>query len=225
MPLLHIKTFLTMGHLIGLTIGLGGATILVSIMLRLGVQGRAIQQNDANLVALVSKLVTWALVALWVSGIGFEIQYWYVSPDIMANPKVYAKLAIVVILTVNGMVLHSRVLPIVYRRVGQPLFDGLTSRELNTMLVCGTISMFSWYTPFFLGIAREMNFVVPATAILAVYAAMVAAAIAIGLSLAPTVVRFVARRRAAASPASLWRASSVGRTPAIGEPRGPQAHP
>src|SRR5882724_1881112 len=185
MPLLHIKTFLTMGHLIGLTIGLGGATILDIIMLRLGIQGKAIAQSDVNIVALVSKLVTWALVALWVSGIGFEIQSWFVSPEIMANPKVYAKLAIVVILTVNGMVLHSRVLPIVYRRVGQPLFDGLHGRELNLMLSCGTISMFSWYIPFFLGIAREMNFVVPASYILAAYGAIVLGTISLAVSLAP----------------------------------------
>src|SRR5207248_1814602 len=194
MPMLHLKTFLTMGHLLGLTIGLGGATILDIIMLRLAFQGRAIQQSDANLVGLISKLVTWALVALWVSGIGFEIQYWYVSPGIMANPKVYAKVTIVTILTINGMALHSWVLPIVYRRIGLPLFDGLKSRELFLMLVCGTVSMFSWYTPFFLGIAREMNFVVAASWILAAYAGLVVVSIAIATLLGPMVLRFAASR-------------------------------
>jgi hypothetical protein len=195
MPMLHIKTFLIMAHLFGLTIGLGGATILDVIFLRLIVQGRAIQSTHARLVALISKLVTWALVMLWLSGIGFLLQYWKDSPELLANPKLYAKVAIVGILTLNGLVLHARVLPIIYQNVGRPLFDDLGSRQQLLMVACGTISMISWYTPFFLGVAREMNFVVPASWILTAYAGLVVAAIGMALLLGPILLRFAVRRR------------------------------
>jgi len=162
MPLLHVKTFLTMAHLLGLTIGVGGATIIDIIFLRLVIRGRPIKRSHIKLVTLISKLVIWALAVLWISGIGFELQYWHYSPEVMANPKIYAKVAIVGILTVNGIILHAYVLPIFYRNVGRPLFDDLRSRRQALMVSCGTISMISWYMPFFLGVAREMNFVVPA---------------------------------------------------------------
>jgi hypothetical protein len=217
MPLLHIKTFLIMAHLFGLTIGLGGATILDIIFLRLAARGKAVQQTDADLVALISKLVTWALVLLWVSGIGFLIQYWSDTPELLPNPKVYAKVSIVGLLTLNGIVLHARVLPIVYRNVGRPLFERLQSKEQFLMLACGTISMISWYTPFFLGIAREMNFVVPASWILAAYAGLVVAAISTALLLGPLLLRFAARRRAMSSGSSLVTAGASPGKLVVGE--------
>src|SRR6202047_4136184 len=63
------------------------------------------------------------------------------------------------------------------------------------MIACGTISMISWYTPFFLGVAREINFVVPASWILAAYAGLVAAAIGTALLLRPVLLRFAVRHR------------------------------
>jgi uncharacterized membrane protein len=198
MPILHIKTFLVMAHLFGLTLGVGGATIIDVIFLRLVVRGINIKQTQANFVRVISKLVTLALVVLWLSGIGFEIQYWFISPELIPNPKVYAKLTIVVILTINGFVLHHRVLPLFYQRVGRPLLDDLRSKSQVLMIACGTISMFSWYTPFFLGVAREMNFVVPAWWILSAYAALVLGTTSMALLLGPTLLRFTAQRREAA---------------------------
>jgi hypothetical protein len=202
MPMLHLKTFMIMAHLLGLTIGLGGATILDIILCRLAIRGRAIQQTDADLVHVISQLVSFALVALWISGIGFLIQYWNETPELLANPKLYAKIAVVVVLTINGMVLHARVLPLLYRKVGRPLFDGLLAKEQFLMIACGAISIMSWYTPFFLGIAREMNRVVPASMILAVYAGLVVMAIAAGQLLAPALLRLSARRVTASADPS-----------------------
>jgi hypothetical protein len=195
MPMLHIKTFLVMIHLFGLTLGVGGATVIDLVFLRLIVRGIAVKRTHANFVILISKLVTFALIMLWVSGIGFEIQYWFVSPELIPNPKVYAKLTIVTILTINGFVLHARVLPMFYESIGRPLFDDLRSKKQIFMIVTGTVSMFSWYTPFFLGVAREMNFVVPAWWILSAYASLVLGTIGMALLLGPVVLRFLARHQ------------------------------
>ena len=196
MPMLHLKTFMIMTHLLGLTIGLGGAAILDIVLCRLALRGRAIQQTDADVIHVIAQLVSFALVALWISGIGFLIQYWNETPELLANPKLYAKIAIVVVLTINGMVLHARVLPLLYRNIGRPLFDGLRAKEQFLMIACGAISVMSWYTPFLLGIARELNRVVPASTILAVYAGLVVMAIATGQLLAPALIRLSARRAA-----------------------------
>ncbi len=212
MPMLHLKTFLTVAHLLGLTIGLGGATILDFLLCRLVIRGRAIQQSDADLIHVISQLVSCALVVLWISGISFFIQYWIDSPGQFDNPKWYAKVAIVVVLTLNGVLLHARVLPIVRRRVGLKLFDGLQPREQFLMLACGAVSVISWYTPFFLGISKEMSFSVSASSIVAVYATLVIAAIGVA-QLVPMVLRLVARRHAEPLGLSLkltaWRSAAA----------------
>jgi hypothetical protein len=202
MPVLHIKTFLVMAHLFGLTLGLGGATILDIILLRLAVQGTPVQHTHAKIVALISKLVTWALVILWLSGIGFLLQYWQSNPELLGNPKLYAKISIVAILTANGVVLHAHVLPIVYQNVGRPLFDNLRLTTQWLMIACGTLSVISWYTPFFLGVARELNFVVPAWWILTIYAVLIVIATETALLLGPVLLDFAARRRALSVAAS-----------------------
>jgi hypothetical protein len=191
--MLHLKTCLTCFHLLGLTIGLGGATILDIMLFRLVIRGQAIHQSDADLVRVVSGLVSCALVVLWVTGISFLIQYWYDTPELLANPKLYAKIAVVGVLTVNGMVLHARVLPLLYRNIGRPLFDGLLAKERFLMTVCGATSVISWYTPFILGIAKELNRVVPASTILTVYAILVVLAITTGHLLGPALIRLSAR--------------------------------
>jgi hypothetical protein len=141
MPMLHLKTFMMMTHLLGLTIGLGGATILDIILCRLALRGRAIQQTVANLVHVISQLVAYALVAVWISGIGFLIQSWYETPELLANPKLVAEIAIVVVLTINGVVLHVRVLPLLYRNVGRRLFHDLRAKEQFLTIACAAISM------------------------------------------------------------------------------------
>jgi ABC-type proline/glycine betaine transport system permease subunit len=139
--MLHLKAFLIVTHLLGLTIGLGGATIIDLILCRLVIRGRAIQQTVAGLVQVISQLVSYALVAVWISGTGFLIQCWYRTPELLTNPKFVAEIAIVVVLTINGMVLHARVLPLLYRNVGRPLFAGLHAKHQFLTIACGAISI------------------------------------------------------------------------------------
>lgn len=195
MPMLHIKTFLIMVHLFGLTLGVGGATVIDAVFFRLIFRGIAVKRTHVNFVVLISKLVTFALVMLWISGIGFEIQYWYISPELIPNPKVFAKVTVVTILTINGIVLHSYVLPMFFQSIGRPLLDDLRSKRQIWMVVTGIVSMLSWYTPFLLGVAREWSMVVPAWWILSAYASVVLGTIGIVLLLGPAVLRLLARHQ------------------------------
>jgi hypothetical protein len=114
---------------------------------------------------------------LWASGIGFLTHYYMFNPTALENLKVFAKIAIVGILTVNGMLIHNHVLPVIERNVGRRLFDGISIRHKSWMLAAGAVSATSWYVPLALGALREFNFVVPATQILMVYAALLMTAV------------------------------------------------
>ena len=173
---MEIKTGLVIAHLIGLALGVGGATLMDLILVRFVVRGN-IAREHADILHLSSYLVSGGLLLLWVSGIAFLTHYYLFNQAALANPKVLAKIAIVGVLTVNGFLIHKHVLPIIERNVGRRLFDGVSVRQKAWMLAAGAVSATSWYVPLALGARREFNFVVPASQILTVYVALLLTAI------------------------------------------------
>lgn len=168
------KTYLVLLHLVGLVVGLGSVTTLDIYLLKF-LRGDTVTRSDAHLVDLVSKLAAVGLACLWVSGIGFLAMLWMNSPELLGNPKIHAKMIIVGILTINGAFLHFKVLPLVERAVGRPLFCKSGDRSDRIwMRVCGAVSAASWWTPFFLGTVRELNFAAPIWVFLGAYAILLA---------------------------------------------------
>lgn len=173
---MEIKTGLVIAHLIGLALGVGGATLMDLILVRFVVRG-TIAREHAEILHFSAYLVSGGLILLWATGIGFLAHYYMFNPIALENPKVLAKIAIVGILTVNGVLIHNQVLPVIERNVGRRLFDGISGSQKSWMLAAGAVSATSWYVPLALGALREFNFVVPATQILMVYGALLMTAV------------------------------------------------
>lgn len=169
-----IRTGLRVVHFCGLVLGVGSATLLDLIVARF-VLMRGISPEHVHIVDFSSKVVTIGLVLLWVSGIGFLFHYGFFDPAKLQNPKIWAKIAIVAVLTVNGFLVHHFVLPRLRDQVGKRLFDGLSPFECSLVLLAGTVSVISWYVPLILGAIPQLNYVVPAQAILISYALLLVA--------------------------------------------------
>ena len=174
-PSATLKSGLVALHLIGLVLGLGAATVLDLVIIRFLVNNK-VTIDYCHVIDLSSKIVTVGLVILWLSGIGFLIHYSVLAPEKLGNQKIWAKVTIVGILTLNGVFIHRTILPLVRDRVGQGLFDGLPRRRQSVMLACGAVSAVSWYVPLVLGAVPQLNFV-PAATILFAYAFVLSAAI------------------------------------------------
>ena len=172
-----IKSAIKIGHLFGIILGLGAATALDLIVLKFLLAGK-IKREHVLLVEFMTKIVSAGLFLLWASGISYLLHYGIFDPAKLGNEKVWAKIAIVVVLTINGFFIHRRVLPLIKKQVGRALFDGLPRRECGLMLTFGTISAISWYVPLVLGAMPHFNFVVPASGLLAAYAILLALAVA-----------------------------------------------
>ena len=171
------KTAILIVHLIGLAIGIGAATVLDLLILRSLVKGR-VSRELAGLAASTSTVVAAGLVLLWLSGIGFLFHYYFENPVGLTNPKVWAKIAIVAILTINGFFIHKAVLPLLRRNAGSALFDRVPPARKLAFLAAGAISATSWYVPLALGAVKEINYVVSVETILAVYAVVLTFAVA-----------------------------------------------
>lgn len=169
-----IRTGLRVIHLCGLVLGVGSATLLDLIIARF-VLMRGITHEHVYIVDFSSKVVAIGLGLLWLSGIGFLFHYGIFEPTKLQNPKIWAKIAIVAVLTINGFLVHHFVLPRLRSQVGKRLLDGLSPFDCSLVFLAGTVSVISWYVPMMLGAIPQLNFVVPAEVILSCYALLIVA--------------------------------------------------
>lgn len=169
-----LQSLLLAIHLLGCTFGVGASTILDLRILRL-LSGRAVSDEDLAFARFLSGFVRLGLLLLWLSGLCFLVRYWLVAPELLGNPKLHAKIAVVLTLTLNGALIEIYVMPFLVRQRDRALFDGLTPRTQIAALVVGTVSATSWYAAFALGLLREWNFTMPGGTIIALYVSALAA--------------------------------------------------
>ncbi len=169
-----IKGILSFGHLVGLVLGLGTTAYLdggcfLSI-LRGSWNGYRFFMSG-TLFAIATKFVIIGLALLWVTGCGFLLHYSVFDPGKLANPKLYAKLAVVVVLTVNGYALHHLVLK---RVVAMDGCDQLLRTKVGPLcLFSGAVSSASWIGAFLLGALPMLNHGVAFAVFVVVWAALV----------------------------------------------------
>lgn len=171
------RTALLLLHLFGVVLGFGTALFLDFYLLR-HLYWRPVTQSTLELIAFGERLVTVGLMILWFSGLSFLALYYADMPDKLANPKLWAKIAIVCLLTLNGLAIHTVVKPRSHARLGRPILAGETLTRAFPLLAIAGISVSSWLMAFTLGTVRELNFVVPGWLVFAVYGAVLVAAIA-----------------------------------------------
>jgi hypothetical protein len=209
---LALKSGLRVLHFIGLVLGLGAATLLDLIILRF-LATRQVSADNCQIVEFSAKVVTVGLALLWISGFGLLLHYRLFDPAHLGNQKVWAKIAIVGILTLNGMFIHHSVLPLVRRNIGRGLFEGLSESQRSLLLASGVVSGTSWYVPLLLGSIPQLNFVVPAWVILCAYGVLLTLGIALTQGIARAVLPRIGTvststltvNRTAARPGSLRR--------------------
>ena len=176
-----IKGGIRIVHFIGLSLGLGTATFLDLLMLRFMVRSK-IRPTHVQAFNFGTKIVTAGLVMLWISGLGFLACYYLLEPDKLANPKIWAKLCVVGVLTANAIFLHKMVLPTVELQVSRPLFVGLSVQQRILMLVGGATSITCWYVPVALGAIPQFNNSIPANQLWACFCALLLAVNAVAIA-------------------------------------------
>ena len=215
LPAVRLSTLLVGLHLVGLCFGLGATTMLDFWILR-WMRWGGMPAEIGRTFHFLAKVAVVGLAMLWVSGLGFLAVYAVEEPAKLANPKIWAKVTIVAVLTLNGILLHAAVLPGVLRDVGRPVLHGLSRGRTGLFLASGAVSGVSWYAAFALGLLREFNGTVAYATILTAWAgATVLATLGAGL-----LWRLVSARRAAAAneAAFLQIAASPAAPPIAIEP-------
>lgn len=175
----YARTFLRLFHFAGLIVGFGGAVFLDLLLARY--RRMTLTGELVSNIEWVSRFVALGLLLLWVSGIGFLLLYQVSEPEKLMNPKIWAKMTIVTILSINGLAIHRLVLPFLHRRIGMEILGGLRLGTKVALIGCGVVSSVSWSVPVVLGAAPQLNFVVPCSVILIAYCLVLAPALLMAL--------------------------------------------
>jgi hypothetical protein len=183
-------------HLLGLVTGFGGA-ILTDLMILKNAILRPLDKQTVQTAHTLSRIVFAGLAILWVTGAVLVYMRVIEDPKVMMNQKIWAKVAIVAILTINGIAVHKFALSHLHARVGKQLFDLGRPGEVAKLTFVAGVSSVSWVVPFVLGVAKEFNFTVPALTILSIYSALILLAWAGFFNLAFLVTR---REKSAVRP-------------------------
>jgi hypothetical protein len=175
LPQLKVLTLLIGIHLLGMCFGLGGATMLDLWILRWMRRG-SLPVEIGRTFHFISDAVTIGLCLLWLSGLGFLALYAMESPEKFENPKLWAKVIVVIVLTINGIIIHALVLPEALRDLTRPLLFGVSRKRAALFLASGAVSGVSWYTAFAFGIFRELNNSVTFTLLVIMWLTLIVAA-------------------------------------------------
>ena len=167
-----IRMAIVYPHLIACCVAVGLVlTSDIAMINHLFKGGEAAQEQD-HLPGL-QRTVMWALIVLWATGIAI-VSFDASSQGLkyFLNPKLQAKIGIVVLLTINGGVLHRAVLPAL-QRAGSLLHLPI-GRRMGAVFA-GVVSGVSWFYAAMLGIARPLNWKYSLIEILGAFPALIVA--------------------------------------------------
>jgi hypothetical protein len=95
-------------HFVGLTLSVG-SLLIFHLRFATYLAGRRANRFDTLLVERFAPAVKLGLVLLWSSGLGLLVESAVDAPYRLADPKLHAKILIVVILTINGILVEKLV--------------------------------------------------------------------------------------------------------------------
>jgi uncharacterized membrane protein len=151
--------YVLMLHNLGFVIGVGGATITDFLFFRF-LKDFKLEPKEAEIINSLSPLIWTGLILLIVTGIGLYLPQ---TERLNDSPKFLAKVIVVGIILLNGIILNLVIGPKMSsilqfkERQGDATFN-LVRKMRRFAFASGGISIVSWYTAFILGLWRGIPF-------------------------------------------------------------------
>lgn len=149
------KTIYTIAHVFGTIIGAGGAFVSDGMFFETVRDGR-ITKRELDFMNLGGKFVWLGLLVLLISGI------FLVSTNpahYFASEKFIAKVIIVAIIAINGVVFHMIHIPHIRNHLGVKLRESETFlKKYSFIIISGALSLVSWIFTVILGSLRHVPY-------------------------------------------------------------------
>jgi hypothetical protein len=153
--------FLAITHIIGTSLGVGGATVSDFLFFKILKSGK-IEEQMFGFLKTVSGVVWFGLFVLAFSGVGFLILHRIEGSEFyVLSSNFWAKMTVVLIIFFNGLIMHWKVFPI-FERCSEKRNNNFLSEEfvrhISVIFTTGAISIISWYSALILGVWRGLIF-------------------------------------------------------------------
>jgi len=163
-----IKTLYLIFHLIGLALGAGGA-FMSDVLYMASVKDKKITKDELRLMHVGGSMVWVGLLVLTISGLLLMSLNWGAY---LISTKFIAKMVIVLIIALNGAIIHHVYIPYLEKCIGTHLGRSTHFRTISVYLyISGAISFVSWIATIILGAFASIPYSVPV--ILGIYLAIV----------------------------------------------------
>lgn len=191
-----MNTLIVYVHLIAACVAVG--ILLMQDLMLAKTGGKPLSSNAVHELQRAARIILLALGVLWASGLTLVVTGYLNNPEYLMNQKLWAKFAVVVVLTINGVVLHYFSFPRVVSRRG---IIGLGFFEKTFVVLTGAVSTVSWLFACYLGIARPWNYTVDFNYVLFIYLSLLVPACVVGCAFIHShVVPASSRRRVSTEP-------------------------
>jgi hypothetical protein len=168
-----LKLFVVYAHLIATCLALGMVLTLDWRLFRM--RDQVLASADISKLTLTQRIASASLIFLWASGaLLVWLGYAEAPANYLTNPKLWAKVSVVVTLTINGLFLHAIAFPKI--RVGTVLMR-LATRERLWFGAMGAVSSVSWLFAAFLGVARPWNYTMPYSVVMSIFGGLLLLAV------------------------------------------------
>jgi len=147
---MDFTTLALITHLIGTVMGVGGATCADVIFLG-STKDKRVSEDELRTLKAVSYVIIAGLAIAVVSGIAMITQ----NTALLAKSGFQIKATIVLLLTVNGTLFHTIILPLMKKFQSGSLANEEIRRKLWMFAATGGTSVVSWYSVLVLGVVMR----------------------------------------------------------------------
>lgn len=149
------KTIYTLFHVFGAVLGAGGA-YMSDLMYMRATKDRVLEKTEISFLKLGSSMVWAGLLLIVISG---SLLFSLDTATYIASSKFLVKMAIVLVLILNGVVFHFVHTPILSRAADKPLKASKEFTRRSTFIyISGAISIVSWTCALILGSLRGISY-------------------------------------------------------------------
>lgn len=156
---MDFSLFITFFHIIGVALGVGGATISDLVFFR-SLKDKRLSRDELALLHTLGYVIWVGLAILFLSGLGFLLTQYLITGSVgyLSAAWFQAKMTIVFVLFCNALIFHTVIFPFLHEQVGTKLTHRHLKPKLPILATTGVISIVSWYGALTLGVTRGLDF-------------------------------------------------------------------
>jgi len=151
---MELYQLVTTAHIIGAVLGAGGAVASDLLFLK-SLKDKRIDKIELSFLRMMSVLVWVGLGLLIASGVALFVSD---PTGYLASDKFLAKMTIVILIAINGLVFHFLHIPFLKKKTNVKLFASLPKGEGAVLILSGVVSAVSWFSALVLGTLRGLPY-------------------------------------------------------------------